>query len=127
MRKTLIPSPPPPPTRNIKESKPLPPPIWDGTGIEPLWHYSARVTKKAPPPEPKTPIRCVVIHEPTIWKKLHTAFIQIRNKLLLYLGFTLVNKHGYTVRLVKGQQIMSNPKRVKPYSLDDPSWRIQKG
>ena len=61
------------------------------------------------------------------WKKLHTAFIQIRNKLLLYLGFTLVNKHGYTVRLVKGQQIMSNPKRVKPYSLDDPSWRIQKG
>ena len=61
------------------------------------------------------------------WKKLHTVFIQMRNKLLLYLGFTLVNKHGYTVRLVKGQQIMSNPKRVKPYSLDDPSWRIQKG
>ena len=64
---------------------------------------------------------------PTVWKKLHTAFIQIRNKLLLYLGFTLVNKHGHTVHLVKGQQIMSNPKRVKPYSLDDPSWRIQKG
>ena len=61
------------------------------------------------------------------WKKLHTAFIQIRNKLLLYLGFTLVNKHGHTVHLVKGQQIMSNPKRVKPYSLDDPSWRIHKG
>ena len=61
------------------------------------------------------------------WKKLHTTFTKIRNKLLLYLGFTLVNKHGYTVRLVKGQQIMSNPKRVKPYSLDDPSWRIQKG
>ena len=61
------------------------------------------------------------------WKKLHTTFIKIRNKLLLYLGFTLVNKHGHTVHLVKGQQIMSNPKRVKPYSLDDPSWRIQKG
>ena len=60
-------------------------------------------------------------------EKLHTVFIQMRNKLLLHLGFTLVNKHGYTVRLVKGQQIMSNPKRVKPYSLDDPSWRIQKG
>lgn len=61
------------------------------------------------------------------WKKLHITFIKIHNKLLLYLGFTLVNKHGHTVRLVKGQQIMSNPKRVKPYSLDDPSWRIQKG
>ena len=60
-------------------------------------------------------------------KKLHTTFIKIRNKLLLWLGFTLVNKHGHTVHLVKGQQIMSNPKRVKPYSLDDPSWRIQKG
>ena len=61
------------------------------------------------------------------WKKLRTTFIKIRNKLLLYLGFTLVNKHGHTVHLVKGQQIMSNPKRVKPYSLDDPSWRIHKG
>ena len=61
------------------------------------------------------------------WKKLRTTFIKIRNKLLLYLGFTLVNKHGHTVRLIKGQQVMSNPKRVKPYSLDDPSWRIQKG
>lgn len=60
-------------------------------------------------------------------EKLHATFIKIRNKLLLYLGFTLVNKHGHTVHLVKGQQIMSNPKRVKPYSLDDPSWRIQKG
>ena len=57
----------------------------------------------------------------------NTAFIKIRNKLLLCLGFTLVNKHGHTVHLVKGQQIMSNPKRVKPYSLDDPSWSIQKG
>ena len=61
------------------------------------------------------------------WKKLHTTFIKIRNKLLLCLGFTLVNKHGHTVHLIKGQQVMSNPKRVKPYSLDDPSWRIQKG
>ena len=77
-------------------------------------------------PLPKIPIRWVK-HEPTIWKKLHTAFIQIRNRLFLYLGFTLVNKHGHTVRLIKGQQVMSNPKRVKPYSLDDPSWRIHKG
>lgn len=57
----------------------------------------------------------------------YKTLIKIRNKLLLCLGFTLVNKHGHTVHLVKGQQIMSNPKRVKPYSLDDPSWRIQKG
>ena len=60
-------------------------------------------------------------------KDKNTVFIQIRNKLLLYLGFTLVNKHGHTVHLIKGQQVMSNPKRVKPYSLDDPSWRIHKG
>ena len=91
------------------------------------YKFSHQLHKPPPPPEPKIPIRRVVIHEPTIWKKLHTAFIQIRNKLLLYLGSTLVNKHGHTAHLVKGQQIMSNPKRVKPYSLDDPSWRIQKG
>ena len=59
--------------------------------------------------------------------KTGESFIQMRNKLLLYLGFTLVNKHGHTVHLIKGQQVMSNPKRVKPYSLDDPSWRIHKG
>ena len=57
----------------------------------------------------------------------YVSLIQIRNKLRLDLGCTLVNKHGHTVHLIKGQQIMSNPKRVKPYSLDDPSWRIHKG
>ena len=66
-------------------------------------------------------------HKRIKMEKLRTTFIKIRNKLLLYLGFTLVNKHGHTVHLIKGQQIMSNPKRIKPYSLDDPSWRIQKG
>lgn len=55
------------------------------------------------------------------------TLIQFKNKLLLKLGFTLVNPYGHTVRLVNGEQVWSNPKRVKPYSLDDPSWRIYKG
>ena len=55
------------------------------------------------------------------------ALTQFKNKLLLKLGFTLVNPYGHTVRLVSGKQVWTNPKRTKPYSLDDPSWRIQKG
>lgn len=53
-------------------------------------------------------------------------FTIIKNKLLLILGFKLVNKHGYTVHLKNGAQVKSNPYRVKDYSLDDASWRLYK-
>ena len=55
------------------------------------------------------------------------TLIQFRNKTLLWLGFTLVNAYGHTVHLENGKQIWSNPRRIKPYSLDDPSWSIYKG
>ena len=51
----------------------------------------------------------------------------LKNKLLLRLGFMLVNKHGYTVHLDKYnryRQIRSNYNRKTDYSMDDPSWKI---
>lgn len=50
---------------------------------------------------------------------------QIKNKLLLRLGFTLVNIQGNTVKLVKGKQVRSNGRR-REYSMDDKYWRILK-
>ena len=55
------------------------------------------------------------------------TLIQFRNKALLWLGFTLVSAHGHTVHLENGKQVWSNPRRTKPYPLDDPSWSIYKG
>ena len=53
-------------------------------------------------------------------------FTIIKNKLLLTLGFKLVNKHGYTVHLKDGVQIKSNPHRTRDYSMDDSSWQLCK-
>jgi len=47
-----------------------------------------------------------------------------KNRFLLVLGFTLVNKHGYTVKIIDGVQVWDNPLRKKPYSLDDSSWTV---
>lgn len=49
---------------------------------------------------------------------------QTFRKLLIRLGFTLVNRHGYTVWWACGEQKWSNNNRHKPYSLDDSSWKI---
>jgi hypothetical protein len=57
-------------------------------------------------------------------KKIEQTFNKLRNNLLLKLGFTLRNYHGHTVRLVDGEQIKSNRKRFKDYSMDDKSWRV---
>ena len=50
----------------------------------------------------------------------------LRNKFWLYLGFTLFNrsrgKRIVTVKLVKGKQIRSNPRRLTDYSMDDHGW-----
>ena len=49
----------------------------------------------------------------------------LKNKLLLKLGYKLVNSHGHTVRLHKGKQIKSNPLRKnRDYSMDDKGWRV---
>lgn len=48
----------------------------------------------------------------------------MKNKMLLSLGFVLVNKHGFTVYLKDGKQIKSNKRRINDYSLDDKSWRV---
>ena len=48
----------------------------------------------------------------------------IKNRMLLRLGVTMVNAHGYTVHLYKGRQVKSNPRRIKDYSMDDEGWRI---
>jgi hypothetical protein len=49
----------------------------------------------------------------------------LKNKTLLWLGFTLVNKHGHTVYYNhEGEQVKSNPRRKKYYSMDDNSWKI---
>lgn len=50
-----------------------------------------------------------------------TKFI---NHIKLLLGFTLVNKHGHLVKSINGKQVWSNHKRKRPYSLDDPNWKI---
>lgn len=49
---------------------------------------------------------------------------KMKNKMLLSLGFVLVNKHGFTVYLKDGKQIKSNRRRKLDYSLDDKSWRV---
>lgn len=53
-------------------------------------------------------------------------FRMIKNHLLLYLGYTLVNRDGFTVKLYKGKQVMSNPRRKTAYRLDHFSWKIVK-
>ena len=53
--------------------------------------------------------------------------IQLKNKILLKLGFTLINRRGLhitTVKLRDGVQIKSNRRRKKDYSLDDKGWEI---
>ena len=47
----------------------------------------------------------------------------LKNKMLLRLGFVMVNKHGCTVYLKDGKQVINNRRRRgKPYSMDDKGW-----
>jgi hypothetical protein len=45
----------------------------------------------------------------------------LKNRILLRLGFVMVNRHGFTVYLKDGKQVCSNPNR-KYYSMDDKGW-----
>lgn len=60
-------------------------------------------------------------------EELLNKYRSAKNKVLLRLGFTLFNPRGYvTVKLENGQQVKSNPNRVKDYKLDDKGWAIYK-
>lgn len=52
----------------------------------------------------------------------------LRNKVLLWLGFTLINKRNphkvVTVRLKHGKQVKSNSNRITNYKMDDTGWKI---
>jgi len=50
-----------------------------------------------------------------------------KNKILLNLGFTLINRRAIKIVTVKircGRQIKSNRSRVLDYRLDDKGWSI---
>lgn len=49
---------------------------------------------------------------------------RVVNKTRLLLGYTLVNRHGYKVRMRGFKQEWSNPRRTKVYNCDDFSWRV---
>ena len=52
----------------------------------------------------------------------------LRNKVLLWLGFTLINKRNphkvVTVSLKHGKQVKSNSNRITNYKMDDIGWKI---
>jgi len=51
----------------------------------------------------------------------------LKNKILLNLGFTLINRRAIkivTVKIRGGRQIKSNRSRVLDYRLDDKGWSI---
>ena len=44
---------------------------------------------------------------------------------LLYKGYILENEHGYSVRLLNGVQVKTNPRRQKrDYKFDYKTWRV---
>lgn len=56
---------------------------------------------------------------------MQRKFRQLKNYVLLLLGYVLVNQHHHTVYLRGLQQIRSNyNRRYLPYSLDDRSWQV---
>ena len=43
----------------------------------------------------------------------------------LYRGYILENEHGYSVRLIAGVQVKTNPRRQKrDYKFDYKTWRV---
>ena len=48
---------------------------------------------------------------------------RIKNWILLYLGFTLKNKHKNYVMILGGVQYQ-NTRYARPYKMDDPDWKI---
>ena len=57
--------------------------------------------------------------------KLCRFIRRVINKTRLLLGYTLISRHGFTVKLRGFKQIKSNPRRVKDYNVDDFSWRVK--
>jgi hypothetical protein len=54
-------------------------------------------------------------------------YYMTKNHILLYLGYTLINRTNGIVRLEKGKQVWTNKRRNRPYALDDSSWKIYRG
>lgn len=54
------------------------------------------------------------------------SLTQIKNWGIILLGGTLINNYNYLVRWNwhSMSQEWTNPKRTRPYSLDDKSWRL---
>lgn len=50
---------------------------------------------------------------------------RIVNNIRIFLGYTLINRHGYTVKIRNLRQVWDNPNRRRPYGLDDRGWRIK--
>ena len=71
-----------------------------------------------------------------ILKRRYLMWNKIKNRTLLFIGFTLINKRSSnwqypTIRLERGQYITGGISRYGhrkfkycPYSMDDPGWEI---
>ena len=60
-----------------------------------------------------------------LWKRKKLALSTNDCFVALEMGYILENEHKFTVRLVKGVQNKSNPRRFKrDYKFDYPTWLI---
>ena len=57
-------------------------------------------------------------------RSVSETLTMLKNQILVRLGFILTNKYGNLVMQYNGEQLRSNPKRKRLYSLDDSSWSI---
>ena len=57
-------------------------------------------------------------------RSVSETLTMLKNQMLVRLGFILTNKYGNLVMRYNGEQLRSNPKRKRLYSLDDSSWSI---
>lgn len=57
-------------------------------------------------------------------RSVSETLTMLKNQILVRLGFILTNKYGNLVMQYRGEQLRSNPKRKRLYSLDDKDWSI---